>query len=175
MEKDRLKKIVECLLFVSLTPVSLERFSEITGESKEVIEKIIDELKSEYTQRSSPFQVVMIASGYQFATLPEYKDWIKKLYKSETTYKLSQQGLETLSIIAYKQPITKVEIDKIRGIDSSGVIRTLLEKKLIKICGKKRTIGRPLLYRTSDKFLHYFGLYSLEQLPSLEDFEREIT
>jgi len=132
----------------------------------------MDELKTDYNARG--IQLVEIAEGYQLCTREEYAEWIKKFYKIDKGSKLSQASLETLSIIAYKQPITRVELEEIRGVDSGGVVRTLLEKNLIKNMGRKKVPGRPMMYGTTRKFLEYFGLKSLSDLPTLEEFKDDI-
>ncbi len=171
-----MKNIIECLLFFSDRPLSIERLGEITeidnsGEIKEALE----DLQREYELRNSALQVLNIAQGYQIFTRGEFSRWVRKLYKAQTTFQLSLPALETLSIIAYKQPVTRGEIEKIRGVDASGVLRTLLEKKLIRISGRKRLPGRPMLYATSQEFLRYFGLKDLSEIPSLEEIKPPVS
>jgi segregation and condensation protein B len=115
-----------------------------------------------------------VADGYQLCTRHEYNDWIRKYLKLDRSSRLSQPGLDTLSIIAYKQPLTRQEVDDIRGVDSSGVLKTLLEKKVIGPAGRKKVPGRPIMYRTTQKFLEYFGLKDLSDLPTLEDLREEM-
>jgi segregation and condensation protein B len=128
-------------------------------------------LKEEYSSRN--LQITEVADGYQLCTRHEYNDYIRKFLKLDRSTRLSQPSLDTLSIIAYKQPLTRQEVDEIRGVDSSGVIKTLLEKKVIGPAGRKKVPGRPIMYRTTQKFLEYFGLKDLSDLPTLEDL-REV-
>ena len=123
----------------------------------------------EYNSRN--LQILQVAEGYQLCTRHDYSNWVRKFLKFDKTRKLSQPSLDTLSIIAYKQPLTKAEVEEIRGVDSSGVVRTLLEKKIISPGGRKKVPGRPIMYRTTRKFLEYFGLKDLSDLPTLEDFK----
>jgi segregation and condensation protein B len=168
MEKEEIKNIIEVLLFITNTPVSLDKLVETLEVNKENIIEAIDELKKEYQNR--PLMINEVAGGYIMSSRPEYHVWIKKLFKEKITYKLSQSALETLAIIAYKQPITRAEIEAIRGVDVSGVIETLLERKLIRVSGRKETLGRPLLYSTTQEFLKYFGLKDLGELPPWDKF-----
>ncbi|OQA92681.1 MAG: hypothetical protein BWY26_00098 [Elusimicrobia bacterium ADurb.Bin231] len=169
-----MKKIIEALLLVSQGPLKVEDIQKVLdNETQENIKKYISELQNDYTKNDSAMQITEIAGGWQFSVRKEYGQYIKKLYKKETTIKLSNSAMETLAIIAYKQPITRGEIDKIRGVESGGVVRTLLEKNLVRIAGKKESIGNPALYGTTQQFLLYFGLKSTEDLPSLEDIDIE--
>jgi segregation and condensation protein B len=171
MEFNQLRKVLEALLFVSDQPLSLETVKAVIDEnvSDEDIRKAVEEISQEYIQRDSPMEVRFIAGGWQFSTKKEFGAWIKRLYKEKTTLKLSNSALETLSIIAYKQPITRSDIEQIRGVETTGVLETLLERKLVRIAGRKETIGRPLLYGTTQEFLKHFGLSHLSELPSLEE------
>ena len=172
MEKEKLKGIIECLLFFSDKPLGIDKLAEIMEiENCDEIKVAVEELKKEYDLRSSGLQVVNIAQGYQICTRSEFSGWVRKLYKSQTTFQLSLPALETLSIIAYKQPVTRGEIEKIRGVDASWVLRTLLERKVIKISGRKKLPGRPILYATTQEFLRYFGLKDLSEIPSLEEIK----
>ncbi len=139
--------------------------------SEEYIQGLIDEINQDLILTNRPFQIVKFAGGWQYATRPEYAELIAKVLKINPKRKLSQQALETLAIIAYKQPITKPEIDSIRGVNSSEIINSLIEKKLIKIIGRKDVIGRPLLYATTNEFLKTFGLNSLKELPEITELE----
>ncbi len=172
MEKEKIKNIIECLLFFSDKPLSIDKLAEIIEiENREKIKEAIGELEREYELRNSGLQVLNIAEGYQFCTRPEFSSWVRRLYKSQTTFYLSLSALETLSIIAYKQPVTRAEIEKIRGVDTSYVLRTLLERKLIRISGRKRLPGRPIIYGTTQEFLRYFGLRDLSEIPSLDEIK----
>lgn len=177
MEISEVKKILEALLFVSDKPLSLKELKDIIKADVADIsnlEDILKELKDEYATLNKPYEIKFVADGWTFATKPEYSPWIKKLLKEKTVLKLSPSALETLAMIAYKQPITRAEIDEIRGVESSGVIDTLLERKLIKIVGRKEALGRPLLYGTTQDFLKHFGLAHLSELPLIEDMPKEI-
>ncbi len=172
MNSENIKQIVEALIFASDTPISFRKIASIVGVINEKKTKeIIKELEKEYNELNRAFKIVYVSEGVQLVTRPRFHSWILKLYKGKRKNRLTQQALETLAIIAYKQPITKIEIDSIRGVDSSGVIGTLLERDLIRIAGREKTVGRPLLYKTTDKFLEYFGLNMLSDLPRLKEIE----
>lgn len=174
MTKEEAKKIIETLLFVSERPLSLDRIEEILEEfKKDAIEKLIESLKDEYSGTNRTFTIELLAGGYRLSTDPFYGPWVKKLYKSDRRERLTMPSLETLAIIAYKQPITKSEIEAIRGVNVDGVMKNLLERGLVRINGRKEIIGRPFLYGTTREFLIHFGLNSLEDLPRLKDFSEE--
>ncbi len=172
MNDNELKNILEVLFFISDKPVTIEKLKEIFSDEKDItedkIKEVIADISREYSTR--PIELREIANGYQFATRPQYSTWVKKLFKDRTTLRLSSSAIETLSIIAYKQPVTRAEIEEIRGVETISVLETLLERKLIKIVGRKETVGRPLLYGTTDEFLRYFGLKNLSELPPLDEF-----
>ena len=170
VEEAALKAILEALIFVSESPLTLDRMKEVVGVQKKDLQRLLAGLTAEYVQAERGFILVEVAEGFQFRTRPELADWIKKLKKSKTAA-MSQPALETLAIVAYRQPVVRMDIEKIRGVDSGGVLRTLLEKKLIKIIGKKDVPGKPLVYGTSRKFLEVFGLKDLSALPTLKDLE----
>ena len=155
-------------------PINASELSKIflDGTDKNQLQSILDELKEEYNSRN--LQIMEVADGYQLCTRHEYNDWIRKYLKLDRSSRLSQPSLDTLSIIAYKQPLTRQEVDDIRGVDSSGVLKTLLEKKVIGPAGRKKVPGRPIMYRTTQKFLEYFGLKDLSDLPTLEDLREEM-
>lgn len=173
MDLNTAKSIIENILFIADRPLSLEKIGEVFGGEIDriTLKRIMDELKTEYQGRN--IQFVEIAEGYQLCTMPEYSEWIKKFYTIDRGSRLSRPSLETVSIIAYRQPITRTEIEEIRGVDSGGVIRTLLEKSLIRNMGRKKVPGRPMMYGTARKFLEYFGLKNLSDLPTLEEFKEE--
>jgi segregation and condensation protein B len=178
METSELKPIIESLLFVADEPLTIRKIKQVVEEAEEsTIRQILAELKEDYTQSNRAIQIVEIANGYQFATRPAYADWVNKLIQSNTKFRLTKPALETLTIIAYRQPVMRAEIESIRGVDSGGVIQTLLEKKLIRITGRKEVVGRPLLYGTTPEFLDHFGLRNLSDLPTIEEVvpESEIT
>lgn len=166
---SKAKRIIEVLLFVSTEPLSLNKISEIVGVKPNITRNLIYELKNEYWEAQKGIDIIEIANGYQMCTRYEYSAWVNRLKKQRRENKLSQSALESLAIIAYKQPITRIEIDNIRGVNSSGVIQTLLEKKLIKIMGRKEVPGKPLLYGTTSEFLKVFGLPNLSSLPQIDE------
>lgn len=166
-----LKGVVEALLFTSEKPVMLEQIKDsIEGVETTEIRDIIIGLKGEYTDQKRGMMIVEIAGGYQMLTNPAYAMSVKKFFRTKHKEKLSKPALETLAIIAYKQPVSRLDIELIRGVNSDGVVVHLLSKELIKIIGRKDVPGRPYLYGTTKQFLEYFGLKSLEDLPKLEDF-----
>lgn len=171
MHKDQAKNIIEAMLFVSDKPLFI---NEIKGVLEDFdvsgIKDIISELSNEYRQTGRAFTVKEIAGGFQIVTDPVLSPWLKKLYKTSGVDRLSGPSLETLAIIAYKQPATKPEIEAIRGVNVDGVLKTLIEKNLVRIAGRKETVGRPIFYGTTSEFLQYFGLNSLKELPKLEEF-----
>ena len=174
MEREELKSIVENVLLAADQPINASELSKIflDGTDKDQLQSILDELREEYNSRN--LQIMEVADGYQLCTRHEYNDWIRKYLKLDRSSRLSQPSLDTLSIIAYKQPLTRQEVDDIRGVDSSGVLKTLLEKKVIGPAGRKKVPGRPIMYRTTQKFLEYFGLKDLSELPTLEDLREEV-
>ena len=171
MEAKEIRDIVESLIFVSDTPVTTSYIKHILGKETEGfdLEQVINEIGKDYEERQSPIELKFVANGWMLATKKQFGPWVKKLYKEKTTLRLSNSALETLSIIAYKQPMSRSEIEEVRGVETSGVLETLLERKLIKIVGRKETIGRPLLYGTTQEFLKHFGLSHLSELPSLDE------
>ena len=174
MNKEELKNIIECLLFISDKPLFVKKISEVTGiKDQSRVMSAIRKLKKDYDERKSSLQVVDIAGGFQMSTRKEFSKWVRKMYEQQVTYRLSASALETLSVIAYKQPVTRAEVEKVRGVDVSGVLRSLLDKKLIKVAGKKECIGRPSLYRTTENFLLYFGLKDITDMPDLEEIETQ--
>lgn len=173
MEKDKLKEVLEALLFVTNRPLTLAELSDIVGETQENIAVVIEEMKREMESRSSALQIAAVAEGMQFATKEGYSYWVKKLFRDQMTFRLSQSALETLSIVAYKQPITRAEIEEIRGVEVTAVLETLIERKLVRVAGRKEAIGRPLLYATTPEFLRHFHLWKISDLPSLEDLAKE--
>lgn len=169
---DEVKRIVEALLFAVQEPISVRKISEIIeGTEAKEIREVIQQLRDEYDSHDRVFQIEEIANGFQLLSRPEYHEWISKIRKKSGEGKLSQPAQETLSIIAYKQPIIRAEIEAIRGVQSGQMIRTLIEKGLVKITGRDEVLGRPLLYGTTTKFLDHFGLKSIKDLPKVEDLE----
>jgi segregation and condensation protein B len=163
--------IVEALIFVSDEPLTVKLLAEVLEEDKESIEAAVEELAKEYENRESGLQLREIAGGWQISTRTEFHEEVRKFLKTRPSAKLSLASLETLAVIAYKQPVTVPEILEIRGVQSASAIKTLLEKRLIVTKGHKETVGRPMQYGTSKEFLVQFGLKDLSELPSIEDFE----
>ncbi|HEY6232179.1 MAG TPA: SMC-Scp complex subunit ScpB [Pyrinomonadaceae bacterium] len=163
--------IIEALIFVSEDPLTTKTIAEVLREDREVIEAALDELAKEFNARNGGLQLREVAGGWQFATRPEYHEHVRAYLKSRPSAKLSIASLETLAVIAYKQPVTVPEILEIRGVQSPSSIKTLLDKKLIVAKGRKETVGRPMMYGTSKEFLLQFGLKDLGELPSMEDFQ----
>lgn len=171
MEMQQAKAIIESLLFVSDHPITIREISKVLDGvlDRRSIESLLDELTAEYVDRA--LQIVAVADGYQFCTRPEYGDCVRRFVQQDSRSKLSRSAIETLAIVAYKQPITKAETEFIRGgVDAGGVLRTLLERRLIRILGRKQVPGRPIMYGTSPEFLVNFGLRDLTELPTLKEF-----
>ncbi len=164
-----LTAIVEALIFASPEPITAKMlFKVLADEPKEDVSAAIQALRVDYESRPG-LQFVDVAGGYQIVTRPELHEWVRRLFHERSTQKLTAQALETLAVIAYKQPITAIEITEIRGVNTSGVLSTLLERHLIKIVGRKNVVGRPFLYATTKEFLIRFGLKDLGDLPRIED------
>jgi segregation and condensation protein B len=171
MDEFDIKPILESLFFVSDSPVRLETLVEILPESnKEAILEGIRQIQAEYEDRSRGIELTEIAGGYQFRTKPDFAGWVNRLKKAKAV-KLSQAALETLAIVAYRQPIIRPAIEEVRGVDSGSVLHTLLEKGLIKIMGRKDLPGRPIVYGTTKTFLELFSLNTLSDLPSLQEIQ----
>ena len=171
METDQSKKIIEALLFVSDKPISIDTLKDILKDVEPtLIRGIIEELNGEYSSSGRSFAIKEIAGGFQMLTDPVYSRWISALYKRPPD-RLTGPSLETLAIIAYKQPLTRSQVELIRGVNVDGVLRTLEERDLIRSRGRLEAPGRPILYGTTPKFLQHFGLKSLEELPKLKEFQ----
>ena len=171
MDDFEIKPILESLFFVSESPIRLETLVEILPESnKEAILEGIHRIQAEYEDPSKGMELVEIAGGYQFRTKPQWAEWVKRLKKAKAV-KLSQSALETLAIVAYRQPVIRPAIEEIRGVDSGWVLRTLLEKGLIKMMGRKDLPGRPIVYGTTKAFLELFSLNTLSDLPTLKEIQ----
>jgi segregation and condensation protein B len=170
--RDEVKPVVEALLFVADEPLPFKQLCKVLGDiPEEDVKSALDELVADYESRGSGLEVREIAGGWRISTRPQNHEFIRKYLKSRPSARLSLPALETLAVIAYKQPITIPEILEIRGVSSSSAIKTLLEKRLIMTKGRKETVGRPMMYGTSRDFLIQFGLKDLTELPSIEDFE----
>ena len=166
-----MKACLEALIFASPEPVTGKEIGRVlVGVPKEEWSRALEELRTEYAGEGRGLQLVEVAGGHQVTTRPEYNDWIRELLDPKSPTRLSIQALETLAVIAYKQPATLPEIIELRGVKSGGVLKTLLEKRLIRITGRKEVVGRPMLYGTTKEFLLHFGLKDLGELPKIEEF-----
>ncbi|AWW30415.1 SMC-Scp complex subunit ScpB [Echinicola strongylocentroti] len=174
-----LHRHIEALIFCSPSPLGIDEIRKCLSEMfesdvpKEHIEQAIGDLQEKYDQDDSSFALEHLGNGYQFLTKPAYQTSISILLKQQSTKRLSTAQMETLSIIAYKQPVTKSEMEQIRGVNCDYSVQKLLEKELVTIKGKSDSIGRPLLYGTSDKFMEYFGINGIKDLPQPKDFGQE--
>ncbi len=167
-----LKGILEALLFVTAEPIPVTRFLALLGAvTKQEVDQALASLAHDYEQEGRGLQLAEVAGGYRIVTKAEFAPWLKRLEKVKAPSKLSRSALESLAIIAYKQPIVRGEVEQIRGVETSGVIRTLLERKLVRIVGRKEEPGRPIMYGTTKVFLEHFGLRDLSQLPPLREFK----
>src|ERR1035437_816201 len=173
LNDDILKALLEGIIYVSPEPVTLDGLAlTLEGEERERVKAKLDELTADYEQNQHGIQIRQVANGYKFSTKAEHHEVLRKYVKSlKPPIRLSKPALETLAVIAYRQPVTLPEIEEIRGVDSGGVIPTLLERKLVVTAGRKTVVGRPILYRTSRDFLVHFGLKDVGELPSLKEFE----
>jgi segregation and condensation protein B len=173
LNDDILKALLEGIIYVSPEPVTLDGIVKVLeGEDRERVKAKLDELVADYDHNTHGIQIRQVANGYKFSTKAEHHEVLRKYVKSlKPLVRLSKPALETLAVIAYRQPVTMPEIEEIRGVDSGGVIHTLLEKKLVVTSGRKSVVGRPILYRTSKDFLVHFGLKDVGELPSLKEFE----
>lgn len=171
-----MKRIIEALLFASDEPIPLQKIKAILPDTPDIrkIRSAIDQLNDQLCAEHHPFEIVEIAGGFQIRTVQYYHTWVKKLFKQRINRRLSPSALETLAIIAYKQPLTKAEIESIRGVVADGAMKTLLERRLIRIAGRSEKPGRPLLYEVTRDFLKYFGLKHISDLPNLEEFEKMV-
>jgi len=174
MEQKEINQIVEALLFASPEPLTQSQINgifelDLIDPESTRMEKIVDVLNNKYIENDNAFSIVKVASGYQLVSRSEYEVFIRRLLKKSGRLALTKASLETLAIVAYRQPVNRYEIESIRGVDSSGVLKTLLSKNLIKIKGRDMGPGRPLLYTTTEKYLEYFGLSSLTEMPKISE------
>jgi segregation and condensation protein B len=168
----QLKSAIEAILFVAGNPVSLDRLKGLFEEvEEERISSQLAALRQEYEDRGAGIMLADVAGGYQLATRPENAAWIRRFRSVKVSSKLSRPALETLAIVAYKQPITRTEVEAIRGVNIGGIMRNLMERRLVKIVGKKDVPGKPMMYGTTPEFLQYFGLMDLSALPTLKEFQ----
>jgi segregation and condensation protein B len=168
------KSVIENILFVSGGPVSADKFVELFGGelSRDQIGDIIRDIQGEY--ESLALDIVEVAEGWRMQTRPEYAAWITQFFKMDKGHKLGRAAMESLAIIAYRQPITRAEIDEIRGVDSGGPIRSLVDKNMVRPMGRRKAPGKPMMYGTTKRFLEYFGLAGLSDLPTLDEFRKEL-
>ena len=173
LSDDTLKALIEGIIYVAPEPVTVDGILKaLEGEERERVKARLEELVADYEQNSHGIQIRQVANGYKFSTKAEHHEALRKFVKTlKAPVRLSKPALETLAVIAYRQPVTVPEIEEIRGVDSGGVIHTLMEKKLVVTAGRKSVVGRPILYRTSKDFLVHFGLKDVGELPSLKEFE----
>jgi segregation and condensation protein B len=172
-DSNELRRILEAILFASdeiMSPAALKEILPGAPDAREV-RKLVGAVNADLQRQRHPFEIIELAGGYQFRTVAYYRPWVSKLLKEKTTKRLSLQALECLAIIAYKQPITKAEVEAVRGVISDGAMKTLLERRMVTIVGRSDKPGRPLLYGTSREFLEYFGVNKLADLPRIEEFE----
>jgi segregation and condensation protein B len=169
--EDNRKSVIEALLLASEKPLPLEKIREVLDNLPvQEASRLIEELKSEYEQGNRGIRIVEIAGGFQMITAPGFAPFLKKFFKSRSVDRLSKPALETLAIIAYKQPLTKSEIELLRDVNVDGVMKNLVDKNLVRISGRKKVPGNPYVYGTTRHFLEYFGLKSLKDLPRIEEF-----
>jgi segregation and condensation protein B len=167
-----IRPIIEALIFAADAPLTLNELSAILdGMETTRIQTGIEELNTDYEQTGRSFYIAAVAGGFQYAVRPEHARWIRRLYKGRLPSRLTQASLECLAIVAYKQPISRTEIESIRGVNVDGVLRTLLDRNLIRIAGRGESVGRPILYATTTDFLKYFGLNRLTDLPKLDELK----
>lgn len=164
------KAIIEALIFASSEPITSKIISEIVAIDEHTVKQIISDLMEDYRRSKKGIQITEVANGYQYCTHPDCAPYLERLQKVPRNVGLSQAAIETLAIIAYKQPITKAEIESLRGVSVESPLGTLVEKNLIEESGRKDAPGRPILYRTTSKFLRYFGLNDLEDLPRVPEW-----
>lgn len=173
LNDEVLKALIEGIIYVAPEPVTLDALLKtLEGEERERVKAKLQELVAEYQQPQHGIQIRQVAGGYKFSSKAEHHDVLRKFVKSlKPPLRLSRPALETLAVIAYRQPVTLPEIEAIRGVDCGGVVHTLMEKKLVVTAGRKSVVGRPILYRSSHDFLVHFGLKDVNELPSLKEFE----
>lgn len=175
MSENNARGVIEALLFISERPLTLEQLKNVLDNfSTDEIRGLIDELRTEYERAQRGIRIIEIAGGFQMVTSSSLSLFLKKFYKERRVERLSKPALETLAIIAYKQPVTRLEIESFRNVNVDGVIKSILDKNLIRIAGRKKAPGRPHVYGTTRQFLEYFGLKSLEELPKMEEFSKVI-
>jgi segregation and condensation protein B len=171
MERTEKRRLVEALVLASPDPISAERIAAIVPHCKpSEAAALVEELNAEYREREHAFEIHEVAGGYRIRTLPEFAPWLQQL-ESQRALRLSRAALETLSLVAYRQPVTRAEIEHVRGVDAGAVLRSLLERRLVRIAGHREVPGRPMVYGTTRRFLEVFGLNDLKDLPALRSLE----
>ena len=172
MVLEKLKQIVEALIFASDVPITIDQLKSFIEDTTVVqIQKVIEELNLENKQNNRAFHIIHVAGGYQMVTREAYSQWVKKLFQKKIKSRLTQAALETLSVFVFKQPVSKTEVSAIRGVNCDGVVKTLLDRKLINITGRSDGPGRPLIYCTTKEFLRYFGVNNISDLPKPREIE----
>jgi len=171
VEQDELLAVVECLIFSAESPLKPAQLAEIVEVERPLVHAALDELRNRYAAAGGGIELAEVAEGFQFRTRPEFSFWIRRSQKKKA-FRLSRAALEILAIVAYRQPVTRGDMERVRGVDCDGALRTLLEKGLLRICGRKDAPGRPLLYGTSPYFLEAFGLRKLDELPDLQQLKQ---
>ena len=174
LTKEDYKRIIENLLFITDRPLSIAKLSQVAQINNiQLTKDIVNSLAQEYAQTARAIQIIELGGGFQMSTKPEYGRWVRALFNEKTSDKLSSAALETLAIIAYKQPVTRAEIEAIRGVDAVGPLEKIMERGLVRIVGRKDAPGKPMVYGTTDEFLRLFGLNHISQLPELKSFENK--
>jgi segregation and condensation protein B len=173
MALDNTRSVIEAMLFISDKPVTVEQIRDVVGSlDAGQVRQIVSELNAEYEQLNRGIRITEVAGGFRMITPPQLAPFLRKMFKQRRAERLSKPALETLAIIAYKQPLTRLEIETLRNVNVDGVMSSLVEKGLIRITGRKNAAGRPFVYGTTRLFLEYFGLKSLDELPKMEDFTK---
>lgn len=176
MAQDNVRSVIEALLFSSEGPLAIDRIKEVLDSLQAPeIRALLEQMKSEYEAANSGMRITEVAGGFQMITAPHLAPFLKKLYKKRQAERLSMPALQTLAIIAYKQPVTKLEIESLRNVEIDGMIKGLLDKGLVRVAGRKKAPGRPKVYGTTKQFLEHFGLISLDELPKIENFQTALT
>ncbi|MBM3322442.1 SMC-Scp complex subunit ScpB [candidate division WOR-3 bacterium] len=166
------QRVLESLLFAADAPLALDRLTVLLGVPPETVLRAVHNLNEQYTATGRVFRVSRVAQGFQLYSMPEYAEWVRRLYQHQFTHRLSRAALEVLAIVAYRQPVTRPDIEALRKVDCSGPLLTLLERRLVATAGRAHRPGNPFLYRTSREFLRYFGLESLDDLPRLDELSQ---
>ena len=173
MDTSQAKSIIEAVIFAANEPVSVDQLARLLDElDSDTVAQLIYELQKEYDSTGRSFQIVEISNGFQICTRDQYAEWIRRFYTTELSSRLTVSALEALAIIAYKQPVTRAEVEEVRGVNSDSVIRTLMERNLVKVIGRKQAPGRPMIHGTTTDFLMHFGLKDLSELPSVDEIEK---